>query len=230
MQEPVALRLGQRVDALLLDRVLRGHDQERLAAPGGSAPPIDTCCSAMTSSSADCTLAGRAVDLVGEQEVDEHRAELDVELLAGLPVDPGADDVGGHQVGGELDAGERAADDPGQRLHGEGLGHAGHALEQAVAAGQQRDEHPLDHPVLADDDPLDLEQGPLQHGRVLGGCRDLPAWRRDGVARLGHRSSTHAGNQRVLQASHAGPTERDPTSLGSFWESCVATDFYRFFG
>jgi hypothetical protein len=38
----------------------------------------------------------------------------------------------------------------------------GHALQQAVTAGQQRDEHPLDHPVLADDDLLDLEQGPLE--------------------------------------------------------------------
>ena len=38
----------------------------------------------------------------------------------------------------------------------------GHALEQHVAAGEQRDEHPLDHPVLADDDPLDLEQRPLE--------------------------------------------------------------------
>ena len=31
-EEPVALRLGERVDALRLDRVLGGHDQERLAA------------------------------------------------------------------------------------------------------------------------------------------------------------------------------------------------------
>jgi hypothetical protein len=35
-----------------------------------------------------------------------------------------------------------------------------------VALGQQRDQHPLDQPVLADDDPLDLEEHPLQLLRV----------------------------------------------------------------
>ena len=53
-------------------------------------------------------------------------------------------------------------------LHGQRLGHAGHALEQHVALGQQADQHPLDELVLADDDPLDLEDGPLQ-GVHLGG-------------------------------------------------------------
>jgi hypothetical protein len=35
-----------------------------------------------------------------------------------------------------------------------------------VPAGEQRDQHPLDQAVLADDDPLDLEQHPLQRGGV----------------------------------------------------------------
>ena len=82
-------------------------------------------------------LGRRAVDLVGQHEVGEDRAELDVEgVLAGL-VDAGADDVGGHEVGRELQAGERAADRAGQRLDGERLRDAGHTLEQAVAAGEQ---------------------------------------------------------------------------------------------
>ena len=69
----------------------------------------------------------------------------------------------GHQVGGELQPGEVAADGAGQRLGGQGLGQAGRALEQAVAPGQQADEEPLGHAVLADDDLLHLEQGPLEH-------------------------------------------------------------------
>ena len=84
-QEPVALRLRQRVDALGLDRVLGRDDDERLAAPGRSVPPMETCFSAISSSIAACTLAGRAVDLVGEHEVDEDRAELDVEALLARP-------------------------------------------------------------------------------------------------------------------------------------------------
>ncbi len=45
-------------------------------------------------------LGGRAVDLVGEEEVRDHRTELGVELLAALAVDPRTDEVGRHQVGG----------------------------------------------------------------------------------------------------------------------------------
>ena len=75
----------------------------------------------MTSSSADCTFAGCAVDLVGEQEVDHHRAQLGVELLLALPVDAGTDDVGGHQVGRELDTRERPADHLREGLHGQVL-------------------------------------------------------------------------------------------------------------
>ena len=50
----------------------------------------------------------------------------------------------------------------------------GNTLEQHVALGQQADEHPLDQPVLADDDSLDLEDGPFQGvhlglpGRLFG--------------------------------------------------------------
>ena len=102
------------------------------------------------------------VDLVGQDEVGEHRAELDVEALGRGPVDAGADEVGRDQVGGELDAGERAAERLGQRRHGQRLAQAGHALEQAVAVGEQGHEHPLEHPVLADDDPAQLEQHLLE--------------------------------------------------------------------
>ena len=55
-------------------------------------------------------LRGRAVDLVGEQEVAEHRAELGLERPLVGPVDARADEVGGHEVGRELHAAERAAD------------------------------------------------------------------------------------------------------------------------
>ena len=107
-------------------------------------------------------LRRRAVDLVGEQEVAEDRAELDVEAARVGPVDARADEVGGHEVGRELDAPERAAHDVGERADRQRLGEAGHALEQHVAAGQQRDEQPLEHRVLADDDALDLVQRLLE--------------------------------------------------------------------
>ena len=126
-------------------------------------------------------LGGGAVDLVGEQEVAHHRAELDVELLLTLPVDPGADDVGGHQVGGELDAGERAADDLGEGLHRERLGHAGNALEQHVSLCEQPDEHPLHQHVLAHDDPLDLEDRAFQGVHLRLQAPGVRRWWRSSV-------------------------------------------------
>ena len=42
-------------------------------------------------------------ELVIAHVVDHHRAEFGVELFLALPVDAGTDDVGRHQVGGELD-------------------------------------------------------------------------------------------------------------------------------
>ena len=125
-------------------------------------PPIEILRSCHHLEQRGLHLGRRAVDLVGQQEVHHDRAEFDVELFLALAVDAGTDDVGGHQVGRELDAGERAADHLGERLHRQRLGHAGNALEQHVALGEQADEHPLDQQVLADDDPLDLEDRAFQ--------------------------------------------------------------------
>ena len=160
-QEAIPLGLGQGVHALVLDGVLGGHDEERL----GDGERL--------SADGDLVLGhdleqrrlhlGRSpVDLVGQQEVDEHRAQLDIELLAALAPDARAGDVGRQEVGGELDAGEGAAHGDGEGLHGQGLGQTGHALEQQVPAGEQADQEALDHAVLADDDPLDLPRHHLE--------------------------------------------------------------------
>ena len=164
-QEAVALGLGQRVHALGLDRVLRGEDEEGrgdgVARPADGHLPLGH-----DLEQGRLHLGWRAVDLVGEHEVGHDRTEFGVEAFGPGSVDSGADDVGGHQVGGELQAGEAATDRLGQGLDGQGLGHAGDALEQAVAAGEQADDHPLDHALLADDDALHLEQDPFQRASV----------------------------------------------------------------
>ena len=72
----------------------------------------------------------------------------------------------------------------GQRLDGQRLGQAGHALEQHVAAGQQRDEQALEHRVLADDHPLELIQRVLEaRARVLDDLGPVLVHHRLGVAR-----------------------------------------------
>ena len=88
-----------------------------------------------------------------------------------------ADDVGRHEVGRELHAGELEVERPGERLHEQRLGHAGHALEQHVAAHEQRGDEAGQRAVLADDDLADLladgEHGGPDRGVLVGGRRDI---------------------------------------------------------
>ena len=47
------------------------------------------------------------------------------------------------------------------------LARPGHALDEDVAAGEERDDQPLQQVVLADDDLLDLVQQALHRGRSV---------------------------------------------------------------
>ena len=100
-------------------------------------------------------LGRRAVQLVGEQQVGEHRPLLEAEVaVPGAVVlleQFGAEDVARHQVGGELDAAEVELERLAERAHQQGLAEAGHAFEQAMPAGEQADEQLLDDVFLADD-------------------------------------------------------------------------------
>ena len=116
-------------------------------------------------------LRGRAVDLVGEQEVAEDRAFLGVEAARVGPVDPRPDEVARHEVGRELDAPERAPEDGRRRLDRQRLREAGHALDQEMASGDEADEHALEHLVLAGDDALDLDERLLELRPVVGAAR-----------------------------------------------------------
>jgi hypothetical protein len=129
--EAVDLRLGQRVGALGLDRVLRRQHEERQRHVVRVVADRDLALLHHLEQRR-LHLGGRAVDLVGEQEVAEHRAELGVEAAGVLPVDARADEVRRHEVGRELEPLERAAERVGERLHGQRLGEARDALEQHV--------------------------------------------------------------------------------------------------
>ena len=126
--------------------------------------PIVTWRSCITSSSADCTFAGARLISSASRKLQNTGPELGVEAAGVGAVDARADEVGGHEVGRELQPLERAAEHVGDGLDRERLGEAGHALEQHVAAGEQRDEQALEHPLLADDHALDLEQRGLERG------------------------------------------------------------------
>ena len=161
-EEAVALRLGQRVHALALDRVLRREHEERRGNRVRDATDRHLALG-HDLEQRGLHLRRGAVDLVGEHDVGEDRAELDVERFLRRPVDARAHEVGGHEVGRELQAGEAAAEDARDRLGGERLRETGRAFEQAVAAGEPAHEEPLDHEVLADEDALRFEQRFLEH-------------------------------------------------------------------
>jgi hypothetical protein len=101
--EAVDLRFRQRVGALGLDRVLRGHHQEGAGHLVALARDRDLPLLHHFEQRA-LHLGGGAVDLVGQQQVGEHRAQRGGELAGLLVVDPGAHQVRRHEVGRELDA------------------------------------------------------------------------------------------------------------------------------
>ena len=167
-QEAVDLRLGQRIRALGLDRVLRGHHEERRGnrvrlMSDRHLPLLHHL------EQRRLHLRGRAVDLVREQEVAEHGAELRVERALLRAVDPRADEIRRDEVRRELDAGERAAEDARSGLDRQRLREAGHSLDEEVALREEAHEHALEHRVLPGDDAPDLEQRLLElHLRLLG--------------------------------------------------------------
>ena len=83
----------------------------------------------------------------------------------------GAENVGGHQVGRELDAARVEAERDAHRFHELGLGEAGHADQQRVAAGEHRDQRAVDDALLSEDDGADRGPGGAGvRGRRLGGA------------------------------------------------------------
>jgi hypothetical protein len=94
-------------------------------------------------------------------------------VLGGFEQDVGAENVGGHQVRGELDAAVLQPQGAGDGPNQERLAQARQTFEQDVAAGQQGDRHAADDQVLADDDAGDLAlervDGRAQALEVVGG-------------------------------------------------------------
>src|SRR6266550_6805169 len=174
--EPVHLSLRKLVGAFGLDRVLRGHHEEGVRDLVGLAADRHLPLLHHLEESA-LDLRWRAVDLVREQEVREHRAERRLEVTDPLVVDTGADKVGGDEVWRELDPLEVAGDRLRDRLHRERLRESGDALDEKVAAREEADQEALQQVILADDHLLDLEEEPAGVGwdRNLGFGHYVPS-------------------------------------------------------
>ena len=84
---------------------------------------------------------------------------LELEVFSRLGVfhdDVGTDDVARHQVGRELDAGERELEALREGLDEECLAEPGDAFQQHVTAREETDQHLADDVVVADDHLADL--------------------------------------------------------------------------
>ena len=102
-------------------------------------------------------LGRRAVDFVGQQHVGEHRAghERETTMPGGRVVldDVGPGHVRRHQVGRELDAREACRSRARASVEMSSvLARPGHAHQQTVATGEERDQRLLDDGILSDDD------------------------------------------------------------------------------
>ena len=214
--EAVDLRLGQRVGALVLHRVLGREDEERprqLVRRG-----VDGDLTLLHAlQHAGLRLRRRAVDLVDDHDVGEDRTGAELEARLALVVDVRAHDVGGEQVGRALDAGERAVDRARERARQRGLADAGVVLDEDVPLGEQRDDHLLEHVVVDLDRAPDVVGDPAgdRHRRLhlLGG---------DGALRLGrglqgfHQRGTFiSGDERRLKTtSRMAPAMRPSRPVG----------------
>ena len=111
-----------------------------------------------------------AVNLVRQHDIAEHGTGL--ELEAGVSVlilddNVGTRDIGRHQVRGELNAGKRQIKYPPQTAHQSGLAHAGHALQQHVAARDHGNDGSLDDLVLPDNVPAYLRENVVAYAPEL---------------------------------------------------------------
>ncbi|MFO1216267.1 MAG: hypothetical protein U1E72_16935 [Burkholderiaceae bacterium] len=157
--EAVQLRLGQRVGAFQLDRVLRGQHAEGLGQRMGGAGVRHL---PLLHGLQQRRLRARrgAVDLVHQHQLGEDRAGPELEARCtrgGAHVDLRTRHVGGQQVGRALHARPVQAQRGGERLGRVGLAQAGQAFDDDVAAGEDGGHQVGDELVLADDDAA--EQG-----------------------------------------------------------------------
>ena len=152
-EEPIELRLGERIGALRTRGVLRRDDEERRSERDTCRRRRSPAPRSSPRASADCvrgearliSSASRTFVKIGPRW-NEKEPTVRVEHQR-------AEDVRRQQVGRELDAREPDVEDPRERLGERRLAHARHVLDEGVTSGEQRQQQQLDRLGLAADDP-----------------------------------------------------------------------------
>ncbi len=141
--------LRQGIRSFVFDRILRGNHHEGLRQRTRHA--IDRDLPFFHRFEQRClSFRGSAVDFVGQQQIGEHRPLSKAELRGARVVNQRAGDVARHEVGGELKSLRVERERGGERSHQQRFRHAGHAFEQHVAVGEQRDDDAAHDGVLPD--------------------------------------------------------------------------------
>ena len=202
--EAVELCFGKRVGSFLLDGVLRRKNEEGGIELVGSAKHGDVAF-LHGLKHGRLGLGGRTVDFVGEDDVRKDGAFYEFELafsaVAVVLNDVGSGDVGGHQVGCELNAVEVEMEGLGNAGNEKGFSEAGNTHEESVSAGEETDREFLDDFFLADDDLAEFSFEfliffpELIDGGYVVGWQGLASINRDG-SRLGSCGFTGFGGCR----------------------------------
>jgi hypothetical protein len=160
-EEAVELSLGEGIGALGLDGVLRRDDEERLGErPRGPVRRDREVLHRLEQRGLG--LGGRAVDLVGEEQLGEHRPLVEDEAVLLLVEDVAAGDVARHEVRRELDAPILTPEDVRERPYQQRLAEPGDPLDEDVAPGEDRDQRMRDDLLLAEEDPRSLLAQPVE--------------------------------------------------------------------
>ena len=207
--EAIHLRLGQRIGAGLLHRILGGDDEIGLRQQSPLA--IDRHLRLGHGFEQRGLGARRgAIDFVGKQHMGEHRTFVKAEGL-GLRVEDGdADDVAGQQVGSELHARKTRLDRARERLGQRRLAGAGIIVEQRMQTGDPGGNDLAYVGIL-----------PVQHGGKTGRDGARCFGRGHGDFNSGGGLSSHKNFQRKPSArgrnaaSLPGPVGAAPQGMGA---------------
>src|SRR5664280_1133359 len=193
-EEAVELRLGERVRAEILHRVLRREDEERLGqrpgdAVGGDGPLAHRL------QERRLRLRRRAVDLVGQEHRREHGARVKLELLRPHVEDREAEDVGRQRVRRELYAMDADAERLAERRGERRLADARDVFDQEMAPREKTHDrvlHGRHRPAVGrahggDEPPERREDG--RRGRVRRGGRSCVRHRERPSSTLLERAS-----------------------------------------
>jgi hypothetical protein len=101
-------------------------------------------------------LAGARLISSARIRFEKIRTELGRELTAAGVVNQRADQVGGQQVGRELETLKTGLNAGRHRFDSKRLGETGNAFEENVAISEQSKQEPVDQIFLSDDDVTDL--------------------------------------------------------------------------